>query len=594
MLLPLPPLAAKALADAQRLIAAGRLADAAAAARQARAAAPSHPGVPNGVADALSSRGLVQEALAQRLLACHLAPQDPALRRALVEALPNANMAGASPAVQAQLVRLLRAPDVSPLDVGPAALSFLRTLPGFDRLSLPSGLLALVAEPASQELLEHPLWQALLARCLLTERPLEIMLTHLRRVALSRWQGGSIGGLLTPGLEPLAALALQANLCGHAWMEPPAESSGVAALEAALAAEPPDGPDGRVLLLACYRPLLGPAWELSPPPGQGLLREAWERLLEEPRRRDRLGAALPALTPVEDAISTAVQAQYEANPYPRWIATNLPQPRPLARVLQGLFPGFAAPSLPQARPLNILVAGCGTGEQAVRSARRFADARVLAVDLSRASLGHAALRAEALDLTNLRFAQADILRLGELPDRFEVIEAMGVLHHLADPAAGWRALRGLLVPGGVMRIGLYSRLARRRLAAVRRLVGVGDGRPVTTERLREARMLLLERSAEPDVQFVLGFLDAYDLDGLRDLLFHVQELDFTLPEIARLLEALGLRFLGFELVDRTVAPAFRRQHPAPAAQGDLAAWDAFEQAQPDSFAAMYRFWCQAV
>lgn len=591
VLLPLPPLAAKALAEAQRLIAEGRLQEAAAAARRAREAAPTHPAVPDAVATALSRRGLKREALAQRLLACHLAPDDAALRRALVEALPGADFAGASVAIQAQLFRLLHAPDVSPLDVGPAVLSFIRTLPGYTRLSMPSGYLSMVAEPACQDLLQHPLWQALLARCLQTERQLEIMLTHLRRVALSRWQGGSADGLLTPGLEALAALALQANLGGFAWMEPPAETAGIAALETALANVPPRELDSRVLLLACYRPL--PNLDLAVPEGRGMLRQAWDRLVEEPRQCTAQGLALPALTPVEDTTSMAVRGQYEANPYPRWLGTNLPQPRPLPDVLHGLFPELPAAGLPLAKPLRVLVAGCGTGEQSARTARRFSDAEVLAVDLSRASLGLAALRARQLGLGNIRFAQADILRLGGLAERFEVIEAMGVLHHMADPAAGWRVLRGLLAPGGVMRIGLYSRRARQPLAAVRRLVGAGDRQPVTAERLRAARMLMLERAAEPEVRFALDFLDAYDLDGLRDMLFHVQEHDFTLPEIARLLPDLGLRFLGFELTDRALAERFRQRHPAPEAQRDLALWDAFEQAEPTAFAAMYRFWCQA-
>lgn len=591
MLLPLPPLAAAALRDAQRLIATGRLAEAAAAARRARAAAPSHPGIPSGVADALARRGLAKEALQQRFLACHLDPEDAAARRALADALPGADLTGASPAVQAQLARLLRAPDISPLDVGPPVLALLRGLPGFDRLAQPAAAESRLGDPEVQALLAHPLWQTLLARCLQTEPPVEQLLTGLRLAALRRYQEGATDGLLAAGPEPLAALALQADLGAQAWEETPEETSAVEMLAAGLAASPPAALDAPALLLACYRPL--PPWRLPAPPGEGLLAEAWRRLLEEPRRRAELAATLPALTPVEDAISAAVRAQYEANPYPRWLATNLPQPRPLPEVVHRLFPWVPVAALPAARPLRVLVAGCGTGEQAVRTARRFSDAEVLALDLSRASLGHAALRASELGLGNLTFAQADLLRLGGLDRRFELVEAIGVLHHLADPAAGWRVLRGLLAAGGTMRIGLYSRLGRQPLAAVRRLVGAGDGEPLTAARLRRARTTLRQHAGDPNVRFVLSFYDAYDLDGLRDLLFHVQEQDFTLPQIGRLLGQLKLRFLGFELTDRTVREGFRAAHPAPGAEQDLAAWAAYERDNPETFAAMYRFWVQA-
>ena len=36
-------------------------------------------------------------------------------------------------------------------------------------------------------------------------------------------------------------------------------------------------------------------------------------------------------------------------------------------------------------------------------------------------------------LHNVEYAQADILKLGTLGRSFDRIEAMGVLHHLADP-----------------------------------------------------------------------------------------------------------------------------------------------------------------
>ena len=46
-----------------------------------------------------------------------------------------------------------------------------------------------------------------------------------------------------------------------------------------------------------------------------------------------------------------------------------------------------------------------------------------------------------------------------------------------------------------------------------------------------------------------------------------------------------------EIADPAILAAFRREHPAR--ERDLAAWEAFEAANPDSFTTMYQFWARA-
>ena len=41
--------------------------------------------------------------------------------------------------------------------------------------------------------------------------------------------------------------------------------------------------------------------------------------VREPQEEAQLRAAMPRLTPIEDAVSRLVQNQYEENPYPRWV-----------------------------------------------------------------------------------------------------------------------------------------------------------------------------------------------------------------------------------------------------------------------------------
>ena len=73
--------------------------------------------------------------------------------------------------------------------------------------------------------------------------------------------------------------------------------------------------------------------------------------------------------------------------------------------------------------------------------------------------------------------QADILDLGKLDRKFDIIESSGVLHHLDDPMAGWRSLTDCLELGGLMKIGLYSELARQHIVRMREEInqsGIGS------------------------------------------------------------------------------------------------------------------------
>ena len=80
------------------------------------------------------------------------------------------------------------------------------------------------------------------------------------------------------------------------------------------------------------------------------------------------------------------------------------------------------------------------------------------MDLSLASLAYAKRKTTELEITNIEYLQADILKLDQLEQKFDIIESAGVLHHMDEPMAGWRVLTDLLKPGGLMMIGLYLSL----------------------------------------------------------------------------------------------------------------------------------------
>jgi SAM-dependent methyltransferase len=284
-----------------------------------------------------------------------------------------------------------------------------------------------------------------------------------------------------------------------------------------------------------------------------------------------------------------VQEQYEQNPYPRWVA---PESRTKYESIDALMKQ-ERPHAPyralNKRELDVLIAGCGTGRHSIGVAQQLEHAKLLAIDLSSASLGYAKARTNALGVSNIEYAHADILALGSLGRTFDMIQSVGVLHHLAEPWAGWRVLTSLLRPGGVMFIGLYSERARRDVVAARELIAT-RGYGSTADDIRRARQDLMTQGDEA-LRNVALFNDFFTLSECRDLLFHVQEHRMTLPQIKDFLAANGLTLLGFE-VDFRTAQKYAARFPADKAMTDLECWDQFEQDHPYTFASMYRFWAQ--
>jgi len=329
--------------------------------------------------------------------------------------------------------------------------------------------------------------------------------------------------------------------------------------------------------------------------GQGNEGEALAGLLRqqvaEPLRECELRAAMPRLTAIEDRVSQAVRQQYEDNPFPRWmVPLRFLEAKPLGACLSARYPAARPGPAHDGRPFKALVAGCGTGQHAIDVARSYAGIELTAIDLSLGSLAYARRKAEEMGIANIRFAQADILGLQEFEERFALIESVGVLHHMHEPERGLRVLAGLLEPGGVMKLGLYSELGRRHIVAVRRLIA-GRGHAATPEgmrRLRREIMQLDERALEKSVML---FSDFYSLSECRDLLFHVQEHRYGVPDLKRMLDGLELEFAGFEVVPE-VAKAYRARFPGDAALISLDNWHVFETEQPDLFAGMYQFWVQ--
>ena len=308
------------------------------------------------------------------------------------------------------------------------------------------------------------------------------------------------------------------------------------------------------------------------------LAELVRQQLQEPLQEIDDRTSIPTLTAVNDAVSIRVMQQYEDNPYPRWTLA------PIAGVTGD---GADRAGGNDGAPGDILVAGCGSGRHALDVAQRFPNGHVLAVDISLASLAYARRKTREAGCGNIEYGRADILELPVLGRSFDRIEAVGVLHHLADPESGWRLLLSMLRPHGTMRIGLYSDIARQAVVAVRAMIAERGYRP-TAESIRECRQQILGEYEKRGWIRLVESGDFYTMSGCRDFLFNVMEHRFTIPRIGRFLEAEALSFLGFD-IDPLVIENFLQQYPAADALLDLGKWQAFEQQNPATFRHMYVF-----
>jgi SAM-dependent methyltransferase len=446
-------------------------------------------------------------------------------------------------------------------------------------------------------LLKDDLFLQVLRTGLFRNPDVERLLTALRRTLLlevvpERFEDRAL-------VDFALALMHQCWINEHVWAVETDEARTLAQLGLGMSeALAGDLAAGRKFLLASlYQPisrLLGEAVE--PRQAAGIrpraLREAVVAHLAEAADERGRAARLPRLGAVADRTSLAVAAQYEANPYPRWTSVGLVRPADMRRTLGAYFKAGELAFLD--RPFEVLIAGCGTGQQAVQAALAYGPAaRVLAVDLSAASLAYAQRMAERFGAGNITFAQADLLTLDRLgpqfAGRFDVIECTGVLHHLADPFQGWRALLDGLAEDGRMFVGLYSAIARRNLSTLRRDPAY-PGPGCSDQALSVFRKVLLDRPDGAPGSELKASRDFYAASNFRDLALHVSERCLTLPEIARFLADSGLAFRGFQ-IDRGVFRRLQERFPGEAWPGALERWAEFEAENPHTFAAMYNFWC---
>jgi tetratricopeptide (TPR) repeat protein/SAM-dependent methyltransferase len=502
------------------------------------------------------------------------------------------------------LVRALSAPWIRPADLAPSCTRFLalndaigqgmaRATQAWPNL-LPAKELAGCAGLAP--FAEEPLLRVLLESAPVCEVTLERFATGLRFILLEVATADADCAITEPVLSLYCAVARQCFINSYVFAQSDAEIERTRALRDAVVASLASGaaiPALSLLAVAAYFPLH------TLPGAESLLNRSWpdavtavlEQQVRAPIDEQRSRASLPVLTAIDDDVSVQVRGQYEQNPYPQWVKiATAGKPETVDAFMRRKFPLSPFVELGNTGGVEILVAGCGTGQHPIETAGRFKAAQVLAVDLSLTSLCYAQRQTRARGLNNIRYAQADIMTLSSIGRTFDVIESSGVLHHLADPFAGWRVLLSMLRPGGVMLLGLYSEIARRDIVAAREFIAARGYRP-TADDIRRCRQDLFKCPDGTPLHNVTKNQDFFSLSECRDLLFHVQEHRLTLPEIAAFITENNLQFLGFD-IGPPIRRDYARRFPNDVAMTDLAQWHRYETENPDSFITMYQFWVQ--
>jgi SAM-dependent methyltransferase len=241
-------------------------------------------------------------------------------------------------------------------------------------------------------------------------------------------------------------------------------------------------------------------------------------------------------------VAEEVRDFYDRYPYPRPI-DNLEEYRWLWQDEQRRRADYHLfwPARSYKEDRSILIAGCGTS-QAAKHALRWPASQVMGIDCSATSIRHTEELKRKYKLKNLQVHQLAIESVNDLGANFDQIVCTGVLHHLADPDAGLRALRTVLKPDGAMHLMVYAPYGRTGIYM-----------------LQEFCKRLGIHATDAEIQDLIGALSAlppgHPLESLlsqlpdfrheaalADALLHPQDRAYSVPQLFDYIEKGGLTF----------------------------------------------------
>jgi SAM-dependent methyltransferase/uncharacterized protein YbaR (Trm112 family) len=180
-------------------------------------------------------------------------------------------------------------------------------------------------------------------------------------------------------------------------------------------------------------------------------------------------------------VTQVVKDFYEETPFPNY--DDLDSRDSLTRKARaGVFARLVDEQLPP--DALVLDVGCGTGQLTNFLGQNWRR-RVMGADMCMSSLRLGRDFRDRFGIVNTDFVQMNLFRPPFADASMDVVISSGVLHHTADPQAGFRAIAAKVKPGGYVLIGLYNWLGRLPTLWRRWLIDVfGDRMAILDRRLR--------------------------------------------------------------------------------------------------------------
>ncbi|MEW5859577.1 MAG: class I SAM-dependent methyltransferase [Cyanobacteriota bacterium] len=253
---------------------------------------------------------------------------------------------------------------------------------------------------------------------------------------------------------------------------------------------------------------------------------------------------------IRQDISSAVQRLYDTYPFPPEPLLDSPPPGYNWRWNWLAAYHFCTSQTPQKQDVRILDAGCGTGVGTEYLVHLNPAAQVVGIDLSSGALEVAQERCRRSGANRVEFHHKSLYDAQEIPGEFDLINCVGVLHHLPDPIRGIQSLAAKLAPGGLMHIFVYAELGRWEIQLMQKAIALlqGERRGDYRDGVQVGRQIF---AALPENnRLVKREKERWSLENQRDECFadmyvHPQEIDYNIETLFELIDASGLDFVGF-------------------------------------------------
>ena len=189
--------------------------------------------------------------------------------------------------------------------------------------------------------------------------------------------------------------------------------------------------------------------------------------------------------------------------------------------------------------------------------KKYKNIKITAIDLSPSSLEILRKRLDIYKIEGVEIIEMSLLDLDpEKVGKFDMINCVGVLHHLENPSLGLRALKNVLEDDGFMDIMVYGKIGRTGIYQMQDLLKMANKE---VEELDYSTKLENYKKIYPLLPGNNWFKKSEMLgpdhlftgdNGVVDLLLHHQDRAYTIPELYQWVEEEDLNIVEFGIIER--------------------------------------------